>query len=93
MLRNIVTRSISCCTHKFVQYDILLGTIVLNISAIILYHQLCSNRIDGVMASKLTSGVEDYVLDHLSGKDYKISIYCFFSEHADKRGREKNGVG
>jgi len=56
-------------------------------------YQLYSNRIDGVTASKLTSGMEDYVLDHSSGQDYKISTNCFFSEHADKRGRAKNGVG
>jgi hypothetical protein len=36
ILRNIVPRSISYSTRKLVQYDILLGTIFLNISAIIL---------------------------------------------------------
>ena len=75
------------------QYDILLRTIFVNISAITLYYQLLSNRIDGVMASKLTSVVEDYVLNHSSGQDYKISTNCFSSEHADKGGRAKNGVG
>jgi hypothetical protein len=38
ILRNIVLRSISYCTCNLVQYDILLGTIFLNISAITLYY-------------------------------------------------------
>ena len=40
ILVNIVPRSISYCTRKFVQYDILLGTIFTNINAIILYYTM-----------------------------------------------------
>ena len=38
ILRNIVPRSISYCTLKLVQYDILLGAIFINITAITLYY-------------------------------------------------------
>ena len=38
IMRNIVPRSISYCTRQLVHYDILLGKIFLNMSAITLYY-------------------------------------------------------
>jgi hypothetical protein len=42
ILRNIVPRSISYYTRKLVQYDILLATIFLNVSAITQYRSRCN---------------------------------------------------
>ena len=44
ILRNIVPSSISYCTSLRLQYDILRGTICLNISAITLLLYTCSTK-------------------------------------------------
>ena len=47
-MRNIVLRSISYCTRKLVKYDILLGTIFLNISEKKTYNiKLILNKVRG----------------------------------------------